>query len=789
MKATDKTFCDSHYRHLRLLFLVDSHVSGDFLEHLFMHNYQLWGGRYNPVIPVNDQRLSPYYSNLIGNFDPDIVYYTEQIGLEAAQRICENLHPKELIQLDPNGRDNFPGVYAHYLLPEAQRQATRFMRSFELVYFQRHEVDTQTSFYNLSFGITNQYVEDITLANGYNISTLDVTNIGDTNRRIAAERPFFNCFLSTQQAEYTYLRPSNEWEFNCLELVVYDEGQPFEDLIYFWNRALSQNPRGEILQLIASRQQLELLMGDKSFFGNLLQAVARDNSIYLHSLSLPTDVLEGYRATLQASYPGVAYRIAGDRTFPRILRAEKHPYRRELSINKNLLLGNKDHLRFPAPNWSADHQLKSGYYVYDAEFYRESDLLTNQIKFPYDTTLQFVLGLHDSRVNKDHHVSFFLSPEKQTLDIHIPTTDEIFNCRLHSRTKFGASIELPTKGLRIGDAGLKLRSFVNLFDGSLISCAEVLMERFWVDLILGQSTGARKKQFEFKRIVQKEGDPVDEVFRISTGVSNIHNNDGTFNHLDLESERHLIYLEHAGPIREFLVAHDQLMNDDELIAYMIRSEEEDFKDHIDPDLQYLIDRDALFIGMKVKCKNCGSNSWYNLAELKNKMSCKGCLQEIIPALESRLYYRFNDIVYNNLSSDSVKREKTFHGNYIVLRTLAFFASRHHANYSFNWSPCLDIAIKSGNGYARTDIDLAMIDQGKLIIGEAKASASDFNAKQFEQLCLMLQAIKPDVLILAYLSGNINGDRLNNLKIMATEQGTEVIVHQVEPPEYHLGNVR
>jgi len=61
MKLQGKTFCDTHYRHFRLMFLVDHEVTAKFLIELFMDNYQLWGGRYNPVIPVHNKKLSPYY--------------------------------------------------------------------------------------------------------------------------------------------------------------------------------------------------------------------------------------------------------------------------------------------------------------------------------------------------------------------------------------------------------------------------------------------------------------------------------------------------------------------------------------------------------------------------------------------------------------------------------------------------------------------------------------------------------------------------------------------------------
>lgn len=452
-------------------------------------------------------------------------------------------------------------------------------------------------------------------------------------------------------------------------------------------------------------------------------------------------------------------------------------------------MGNKDHIRLPAPVWNSDKPVTRGNYVYDAEFYEEYEYSVNYMKFPYGTVSQYLLGTHDSRVNKAHHVSFFLDNEKQSLDIRIPTATDIFRARLQSKVEFGITRDLPIRNLKISDAGLKLSSFVNLFDSQLSACSEILLERFWVDLILGQSSGAKKQQFDFKRFRKTGRRTGEEIFHVETGVSNIHNNDGTFSHLDIEAERKLVYLEHANGIREWLAGEGLNYTDDELLDFMVKSAAEDFEHNIDVDLQYMIDRDALFIGMKIKCTHCGSKTWYSLADLNNKMKCKGCLETIIPSVESRLYYRFNDVVYNNLSSNPVKREKTFHGNYIVLRTLANFERHHSGQNSFQWLPCSDIGLKSGAGFIGTDIDIAIIRQGKLIIGEAKASASDFTTNQFKQLRLLAEAIQPDQIILAYMNGHINEEKLNQLKENVAAFDCEVVTHRIEPPDYYMGRIK
>ncbi|TCC99538.1 hypothetical protein [Pedobacter hiemivivus] len=785
MSSIEKTFCNTNIRHLRLLFLVDHNIESKLLIGIMLNNYQLWGGRYNPIIPVYNGQLNIYYTNLLPLFDPDMVYYSKEIGLERVKEICSPLNPRKLIELDENGRNNLQGVYSHHLIANAQRQALRLFRPFSLVYFNQHEEYLQTSFYNLSFGIGNEYIEDAEHISEIKKTVLDATDIAQTNLHIAKERPFFNCLLSQLEADFTLLRPTNDWELSCLELIIYDEQNATDDLVYFWNRALSQKPSAEILQLIASKKQLELLITDPNF-GHLLHSLTYGKAIYLQSFTLSHVHFQECLSKLNATYPSLIFLTHSMLSCPRISNGEFYPYRRLVKKKKNVLLGKKEFLNTPAPAFTINRTIQTGHYVYDVEFFQELENKINYIKFPKGTPPFFILGVADSRVNKLHHTSFFLNPEISGVDVEVPTAINIINVRIGQREAYGEIIEAPVRRLRPSDAGLKLASFIKLFDGSIGDCQSLLLERFWVDLILGISTGKNRKTFFFNRTVNTEAAETNEEFTVKMGASNIHNNDGTFSYLDLKTERRLIYLENVQSVRQLLERSDVELNDDKLLMFIEKSVEKDFMESIDFDLQTFVNMDALFIGMKVKCHHCGSNEWYPLSDLNHKMSCKGCLQSVVPAVQSHLYYRFNDVIYNNLSSDPVKRAKQFNGNYIVLLTLGYFSLRQGAYESFAWAPSMDILVRSGDHWMATDIDIAMIADGMLIIGEAKASGSDFKAKQFEQLTLMADAIRPDKLIIAYYQGTINQSRIQKLKEHVASYGGTVIVHKVEEASYMFG---
>ena len=137
-------------------------------------------------------------------------------------------------------------------------------------------------------------------------------------------------------------------------------------------------------------------------------------------------------------------------------------------------------------------------------------------------------------------------------------------------------------------------------------------------------------------------------------------------------------------------------------------------------LQIIIKKKGLFIGMKVRCNFCGANKWYSLAELKEVIDCKGCFNQIIPGIKSPIYYKLSETIISNLLSDQTKNKKTFDGNYIVIRTLHSLKNDYSNCYSsFIWVPPTEIVYQLGDDKNVTDIDIIAIQDGKLVLGEAK----------------------------------------------------------------------
>jgi hypothetical protein len=64
------------YRPRRVLFLIDSALprAEEALDAVLDFNVNAWGGRHNPIIPVQAGDIAPSYEPVIAAADPDVAY-------------------------------------------------------------------------------------------------------------------------------------------------------------------------------------------------------------------------------------------------------------------------------------------------------------------------------------------------------------------------------------------------------------------------------------------------------------------------------------------------------------------------------------------------------------------------------------------------------------------------------------------------------------------------------------------------------------------------------------------
>ena|ERR1035437_3102315 len=115
-KSLNQFQITSRPRHLRYVYFVSENYPYGKMLDLICKNQKIWGGRYNPIIPVKENIISERYINLLKYYDPDYVFYTNDINPEIIKRL-QIFNPCGYFNLDKEPRqEDILGVDASYLL-------------------------------------------------------------------------------------------------------------------------------------------------------------------------------------------------------------------------------------------------------------------------------------------------------------------------------------------------------------------------------------------------------------------------------------------------------------------------------------------------------------------------------------------------------------------------------------------------------------------------------------------------------------------------------------------------
>lgn len=796
MSSSIKNYIYSAPRHNRLMFFIDSKTPSEKIINLFQENMKQWGGRYNPIIPVYDSNIDSY-KDLIKCYDPDYIYYTRGVDISIIKKL-DYFNPKKYEEL--NERTNSyhfdDGVDYRFILNdkingELFRNRQLFILDNETSQNSKIPVE---SFYKRNFSFFRLNAgEDFYLKKHRRIIIRD-EDISHVNELINKHKIFFKSILAQLYLNTAICIPKEFSAANNFEFIIYDNDNPSADLFYFWNRQLYIDSSANINQIIASNDELALLIEDK-FFEGVLFDLSIKQRIDLISRSISKDNLELIKQNIQSKFKSITFSIGKERNFPFEISRRSYDNRFSyINRSKSAIIGKNDILKLPVPLFNKDIDVH-GNYVVDMEIEKDQMSHAKNLKLPFKTPLHHLICANECRINYSHNISLSISDKTEVVDIKIPDNYDIFQSILSFRNEEGNYIPTGLNDLQLSNDGKRLTAFLKLFENDLDEMQNFIGDKFWLDLFRYKSeienTKKSKQGFTLPEtnIINKHfwsqllGHSTERAKLNEKYKSNIPDCGGIFSYKDLKRELALLYRKYFSDIKS--KSRISELNEEQLAEYLTKIFQDDFETHIDAKLQYLINKNALFMGMKVKCNSCGSNSWYALSDLKNKMSCKDCYNEIIPKLQSELYYRLSNSIISNLLSDMTSDSKEYAGNYVVLRTLLFLKN---CNDSFIYYPPMEYTYFEHGRKGSTDIDILVIQDGKLIVGEAKSDAGEFNKNEKDKLIRLGNNLRPDKIILAFCSGSIEEMKKKAIYIQSsiTNHSCEVILYQAESARYLFG---
>jgi hypothetical protein len=753
-------------RPVRIAFLVeDKPESLAIIDAILADNRNRWGGRYNPIIITDGQSLTDDWWAFLEAVDPDIVKSFVTLSDNLVANIDRRISPLLIQQPDRNEKENgFRSLNLHNpsvsILPTKSniKMASWGIRESSLVLFESNseKIDPQIrQFIRWNFGeysppgdAVNRVLAGVVFTEYYSVN--DAVSLVNSLIALSSFRTFTYpiqlCSIPKEalpQVDYDRL---NE----MFHVVI---GDTPADLAYFWNRpsTIPQQNRTYLNQIwlplcIATNPQLVPVLS------SWLQRSADptgtgQGNIRFVSLSLSQEKLQeiikpltcnlavrSYVEALQKIQPP---KISNGNTRPSN-KSEMDLYRAS-SSEERLTLQEPDILQGSVLNeyWMDD------FYI---EFRPERNPTRNEHQFwwqlPRLNDLAMCIFKRPSRILRTRYPSVLMMRGTPRLSIVFPDDLQIFKMlaclpnQMHdlidARHNKILSGRAPFYQAQRSDKGRYLSGLLELF-GGLDQARFILMERYWrciFDLLSGRPAPKESQQLEV----------IENKLR-----KNLTNNPPQF----YQDDKELKWIAHY--VLEF--AHNLPTSSRDLNFHIFeeyaKKEMDDFnashasetpsaysqKDLIEA-MGGLTERGILLMGIHAKCPSCGYQAWHHIDDTTQTLSCGGCNSSFPMKPESIWYYRLNSLV---------RAAYAEHGLLPVVLVLGQLLM--HAESAFLFAPCLDL-FENVDDSPIGDLDIALILNGKFVIGEIKQKRDHFDKASFDKIEKIAYRLLPDVVLFA-----------------------------------------
>jgi hypothetical protein len=758
---------ESRARPYRLAFLVDPGACpSELLDTLFETNYGLWGGRFNPIVPVIKGEIDEAFWSLLRYIDPDLVYTYTSLTQNTIDRIDREIvpwrieaHPAHLAGPDPP--PHFPPttaegfVKSRRVLPLLMSQQSGFASAVPptlLTYFHDWKSPLNKELVTLvarNFGIIQE--RSFPPVNG------EWARLQIQNNWTPLE--LFHCLANTPnllfpfQASAAHAIPPPRIgtlrEGYCILV-----GENAETWLYFWNRIFLVRDyfrlRWNTLCLSPA------LLREENFVGRLREFLKRyahhfgdsPSSLTLQSFEcsedelaeLSTRILDGLDVI-----PGSKKLVPGE--FPSLSTTRPEVYTswgdattyQQSTSPESLLSAPRSRVPIDQGTWVMDLRIQ---YIPRFAFHGNEVL---SWKLPRRLGVAEGFFHHRCRVDADYSFSVEMR-QLEPFFLRLPDESEIFHRAAGIMDINSYDINLrhivkEPKFRRLGlwDKGLYLNGILELF-GGLQSASRFFEHSFWRSVFERLSLGTPEKEAGLFERVRNGLDKKKLLIASQLGGGHAK---------PIEWLSRLV-IRHA---RELQLRQDEISFSELESAFQEQRERfiaanPEFRTATSPEeieedqksatadllgvLQTLTDGGVLQQGLRIRCTNCGSRFWREMGSLHQKVSCDGCSATVPVPVESVWRYRLNSLVRNGIA---------LHGCVPVISALR--GLRERARQSFIYTHGVALFKDYGDATPEAEMDLLCISDGKLVCGEVKSSASEFTREELGKLARIAADINAD----------------------------------------------
>jgi hypothetical protein len=761
-------------------FLVDPHqVTDQKLNQIFRFNVDVWGGRFNPIIPTDGSQISPEWWKLLQLADPDIIYAFLPLADQLVWRINRHILPAKIVEIGPDDRARSGGdhlIWYHEINALGIESIPGWLWSnrggiadpFFLFLEDRHTNTPIETFILRNFGLLTKTLSsttafrDLPMREMVPNETSAVTSLKEiTALGTRAIPPIHLCTVAAVPSP-----PLNPEPFTQgFHLVI---GNGPLDIIYAWNRALVTNPGvgrhtfwlpsdlngiDEVLHILGKWMYESFFPPSNQYWGTVV------------SYSVDPAQLDTIAGTMRqlARCPFAKERLTQER-FPCPRRAP-YPNTRDKHTEQVPLSENKGQVGFARPPFEVSDSGQPGWMVdLEVQFHPERYAAYTNLRPHWQLPRR--VGLADAftpgrsaRVTFGGLPSAEVEGKDKAIALELPSDLDLVWRYFQRHSNRNGKALYPAHNFitfERSDKGAYLQGLLRLF-GNLFHAGHYFEDLFWRTIFLemaGRPDGERQKRTAralevLRTTLMKDPTPLDLT---SPCLPDIAEELGRRLSLRDPSARTVT--------RNKL---ETLFN--QLKAKSLKNPvsnnwcrpDETFSDWKEDDLCNLLDGQILLQGAEISCRHCGSKQWYVVDDLRSEMRCTGCLDTFPLPPTPDWCLRLNDLVGNALR---------YHGTMSVLQLLYLLQHRDLLHQTgkgmFLFLPCLDLYARNpddpshGTPNAFTDLDLLVIQDQKLMIGEVKSDPGGFTGMDFGKLKAVAEALQPDVVILAASSDSGEG---------------------------------
>lgn len=360
------------------------------------------------------------------------------------------------------------------------------------------------------------------------------------------------------------------------------------------------------------------------------------------------------------------------------------------------------------------------------------------------------LGGVEARITAGGNLAVPVDSAVQRVEINEPDDRDFFHSLLHEPTAYSypdirhrASYEMPYQYSRPSDKGRYLQGVLGMF-GSIDRAYQVLTHGFWRQQFIKLGSPSESQYPKIIQILKKRFPPQAGKYVIErqdqweslarTFVRQAPN---------VRQPKYVVKLQTL--IKEWSQHLERAIESDANLQKRKSSILAEAPSELTDSLDTLCRQEIFHQGYSWSCSHCAYRNWTALDALRMALECQVCHEEHNTPINMEFDFRLNEFLATCI------RE---HDTLSVVWALGELQSRARAT-SFMFAPQTELFRKYPDDNATVadrEIDLLCVIDGKVLIGEVKASLAEIGKQEIDNLIAAAGEIRPDIVVIGAMEG-------------------------------------